>query len=307
MGQNKFTVLTAGDDLAGLDELSHMLQANYRVIIAKSGPAALERAQRDEPDLILLDTVMSGMSGFDVLSALKESESTRSIPVICITGLNSVADEEKSLALGAVDYITKPFRQSVVKARTATHLRIVEQMRLIEQLGLLDALTKVPNRKSFNNRLATEWRRAIREKTPLSILMVDVDEFRQFNDTYGYQQGDEVLKDVAVVIKSTFKRSADFLARWGGEEFAAILPNTAFPGALTIAEAIRANIEAALHVTASIGISSITPFPESSMTEFVEQADKALCLAKESGRNQVKGICKDSAAENGRATRSNTP
>jgi len=247
----------------------------------------VERATRDKPDLILLDIVMPGMSGFDVLSVLKESEITRSIPVICITGLNSVSDEEKGFRMGAVDYITKPFHQSIVKARIETHLNIVEQIRMIEQLCLFDSLTKAPNRRSFDDHMAIEWGRSMREQTYLSILMIDLDHFKKLNDTFGHQHGDTVLKEVANLIKSTIKRSADFFARWGGEEFTVLLPSTMLNGALALAEAIRAKIEAESSVTVSIGVASMTPSPESSITDFITQADKALYDAKRDGRNRI--------------------
>jgi diguanylate cyclase (GGDEF)-like protein len=230
---------------------------------------------------------MPDMSGFDVLSMLKETDNTNAIPVICITGLDSVENEEKGFILGAVDYITKPFHQSVVKARIATHLRIVEQMRIIEKLGLIDALTGIPNRRSFDSRLATEWSRAVREKSSLSMLIIDIDHFKNFNDSHGHQQGDIVLKRVAEIIKSTLKRPADFFARWGGEEFVALLPNTSSAGALKFAEAIRENIQNNSNVTASIGNSSIIPTPNDAIKDFIEHADKALYVAKASGRNRV--------------------
>jgi diguanylate cyclase (GGDEF)-like protein len=251
----------------------------------------------DKPDLILLDIIMPGMNGFEVLSALKEMDDTRSIPVIIITGLDTVVDEEKGFRLGAVDYITKPFNKSLVKARVVTHLRIVEQVRIIEQFGLLDPLTNIPNRRSLNTQMALEWRRAIGEKTPVSFGMVDLDHFKMVNDTYGHQQGDTVLKSVAGILKSSMKRPSDFAARWGGEEFAVLLPETDSNGALKLAEDIRGNIEKALipgiadtstiSVTASIGIASTVPTVESSMSALIERADQALYAAKKAGRNRV--------------------
>ncbi|MCL2456830.1 MAG: diguanylate cyclase [Defluviitaleaceae bacterium] len=282
-----FNILIVDDERANIDVLSHMLKSDYKISIAKSGAQALERAKRDEPDLILLDIIMPDMSGFDVLSELKETENTNAIPVICITGLDSVEHEEKGFSLGAVDYITKPFHQCIVKARIATHLRIVEQMRIIEQIGLIDALTGIPNRRSFDNRLATEWGRAVREKSSLSMLMIDVDHFKKFNDDFGHQQGDLVLKKVAETIKTTLKRPGDFFARWGGEEFAALLPSTSSAGALRFAEAIRINIQTNSNVTVSIGNSSLIPTHDDKIKEFVEHADKALYVAKASGRNRV--------------------
>jgi len=288
MEQNKFNILIVNDNRTALDALCDILQAEYRIIVAKTGPTALEIAKRDKPDLILMDVLLPEMSGFEVLSALKKSECTQSIPVICIASLNSVADEEKGLTLGAVDYITKPFHKSIVKARIRTHLRIVEQMRTIEQLHSFDTLTEVPNRKSFDKQMTAEWSRAVREQAYISILMIDADRFKAVNDKYGHQHGDMVLKKLAATIKSAIKRPADYFARWGGEEFAALLPNTELDGAMALAEEIRATVESESSVTVSIGVAAMIPSAENSVDDFFRQADQALYHAKQSGRNQVK-------------------
>ena len=304
-----YKVLIVDDSVFNLGVLRQMLQYDdesiddppyYEIIVANSGAEALEKVEKDKPDLILLDIIMPGMSGFDVLKALKRTndERTRSIPVIVISGLESVEDEEQGFRLGAVDYITKPFHKSLVKARIKTHLRIVEQISIIEQLSLEDALTGIPNRRRFDSAMETEWKSAIREKTPISLLMIDIDNFKRFNDDYGHQQGDMTLKTVAGIIKSSVKRPNDLAARWGGEEFTALLPKTDIDGALIVAENIRSKIENAeipsvngaepLKVTVSIGVSSITPAVKDSIFDFIRQADSALYNAKETGRNKVR-------------------
>ncbi|MCL2075306.1 MAG: diguanylate cyclase [Betaproteobacteria bacterium] len=300
-----FKILLVDDDRSSLEVLSRVFQSDYkdfgdaqlncRIIAAKSGEAGLRRAMNDKPDLILLDIIMPGMSGFEVLTALKESESTRSIPVIIITGLGSIEDEEKGFHLGAVDFITKPFHKSLVKARVMTHLRIVEQIRIIEQLGLLDYLTNMPNRRGLDSRMAMEWARAIREKNPISFCIIDVDNFKTVNDTYGHKQGDIALKLIADIIKSSMERPADLAARWGGDEFALLLPGTDISGALAVAEGIRLNVEQSfiqgcaldVNMTISIGIAATVPSVESSTVDLLEQADKALYAAKQAGRNRV--------------------
>jgi len=288
MEQNKFNILIVDDNQADLDELCDILQAEYRTVIATTGAEALEIAAQDKPDLILMDVILQGMSDFEVLSALKESKCTQSIPVICITSLNNVADEEKGLTLGAVDYITKPFHKSIVKARIKTHLRIVEQLRTIERLHSFDALTEIPNRKSFDKQLAAEWGRAVRAQAFISIIMIDADRFKAVNDKYGHQHGDMVLKELAATIKSAIKRPADYFARWGGEEFAALLPNTELDGAMALAEEIRAKVEAESSVTVSVGVATVIPSAEICVDDFFRQADQALYHAKQSGRNRVK-------------------
>ena len=302
-----FKILIVDDEPSNLEVLSRILQSeyrsfhgivqpNYRISIAKSGELALKRVVNDKPDLILLDIIMPGLNGFEVLTALKGSEYTSTIPVIIITGLDSVEDEEKGFYLGAVDYITKPFNQSLVKARVMTHLRIVEQMRIIERLGFLDPLTNLPNRRNFDAQMVIEWGRAARERTEVSFCMIDVDNFKMVNDTYGHQQGDMVLKVIGGIIRTSVKRPADFVARWGGEEFAVLLPGTDSEGALDVAETIRINIEktliprligdSPLSVTVSVGVAAAMPFADSAMADLVKQADRALYAAKEAGKNR---------------------
>ena len=309
MELEKFKILIVDDSRFNLEVLSRILLAaaaetndpdypQYIIATASSGPEALEKVISEKPDLVLLDIIMPGMSGFDVLAEFKKNEETRGVPVIIISGLADENDEEKGLLLGAVDYITKPFKNSIVIARVKTHLKIVEQMRIIERLSIIDQLTNIPNRRYFDNRINSEWKRAIREKADISILMIDVDHFKKFNDTYGHQQGDVVLKEVASTVKSTLKRPTDIVARWGGEEFVVLLINTEISGAVTVAEQIRENIQnlqvlniadadTPLHVTVSIGASSIAPSITNLIEDTVGAADKALYDAKESGRNRV--------------------
>jgi diguanylate cyclase (GGDEF)-like protein len=163
-------------------------------------------------------------------------------------------------------------------------------------VGMRDQLTGIPNRRSFDNRLDLEWKRAAREKMPVSILMMDIDKFKNYNDTFGHQQGDVTLQAVANAIKQALKRSTDFAARWGGEEFVVLLPNTDTNGALLVAEKLRAAIENTAipcadergrRATISIGVSTHIPKSNSSIEDFISAADHALYKAKETGRNRV--------------------
>ena len=306
--QDTYKVLLVDDSLFILEALRQVLisnhggvsgipDMNYSVITATSGQQALEKVAAERPDLILMGVIMPGMSGFDVLARLKESNDTRHIPVIIISGLTEDEDEEKGFLLGAVDYVKKPFKKAVVLARIKTHLKTIEQMRIIEQHSLMDSLTNMPNRRSLDNRMEAELGRAIRGKIPTSILMIDIDHFKKFNDTYGHRQGDLVLQAVAHTITSSLKRSSDFAARWGGEEFMTLLPNTDLKGAVVVAEHIRLAIAGGavmslsgslpLKVEASIGAASFVPVLGDTFSELIEKADKALYIAKESGRNRV--------------------
>lgn len=292
-----FSILVVDDDRSNLDVLTHILKSQYTVQVAKSGLAALKRARELQPDLILLDIVMPDMNGFEVLADLKGSDETRHIPVIFITGLTQAEDEEKGFLLGAVDYIVKPFKTAIVKARVRTHLRIVKQIQTIERLCMIDALTDIPNRRSFDQQIAMEWKRAMRDKSPLSLLMIDVDKFKALNDSYGHPQGDVVLQAIGQMLHTVLKRPADFASRIGGEEFAVLLPSTRLEDALHLAEELRAQTEnlqvhsldngPPLSVTISIGVTSMIPEQGTQFADFVALADEALYAAKNAGRNRV--------------------
>jgi diguanylate cyclase (GGDEF)-like protein len=293
----KNSLLIVDDDKSNLMVLSHILQPEYTVRIASDGASAIRIAEKYVPDLILLDIIMPEMDGYGVFTALHNSDKTAHIPVIFITGLNNYNDEKKGLRLGAADYISKPFDDMVVKLRVQHQIRIVNQLRTIEHLSMMDQLTGIPNRRNFDNRLRAEWGRAVRENSPICLLMMDVDRFKNYNDTYGHRQGDKALCLVANVLTQSIKRTSDFIARWGGEEFTILLPNTDSDGGIAIGEQIRANIEAAelscddgilTRLTVSIGVSAHTPtMPPCSIDEFFLKADGALYNAKNSGRNRV--------------------
>ena len=296
MDLKKNNLLIVDDENANLKVLTHILGADYTIYTATNGANAIQKAKELNPDLILLDILMPGMDGYETLSTIKKTEEINKIPVVFITGLDSVEDEEKGLSLDAADYITKPFSAPIVKLRVRNQIQIVNQVRTIERLSMIDQLTNIPNRRSFDARLNVEWKQAIREQTQISLLMMDLDKFKSFNDTYGHQQGDLVLKKTAEVLTMSLRRPADFTARWGGEEFIVLLPNTHMDGAIDVAEKIRAEVEKTpisfpdskeVNITISIGVASMAPDKTSSMDAFISNSDKALYLAKEAGRNRV--------------------
>jgi len=295
------SVLIIDDDKANIIVLTQIiLSLGYNVYVSKDGRDAVEAAVKCSPDVILLDIIMPNMDGYEVLAHLKNTEETRSIPVIFITGLGRNEDEEKGLLLGASDYISKPFSPTVVKLRIQNQIQIINQMDMVRNLSMIDPLTCIPNRRNFDYRLTLEWNHSIRNKTPLSILLIDLDMFKIYNDTYGHLQGDAALKTAAAAVTGSLKRSIDFAARWGGEEFAVLLPNTDYSSAYEIAERIRANIEearvpcgdeAASRITTSIGLNTITPTSDCSVNNFIKEADEALYCAKRTGKNRV--YCKE--------------
>ena len=295
----KNSVLIVDDEKANIMALTHILSQDYTIYAAKNGQDAIIAAEKYLPDVILLDIIMPDMDGYAVITALKNSEKTFNIPVVFITELGNPNYEEKGLSLGASDYIAKPFSPAIVKLRIRNQIKMLNQLRTIEELSMLDQLTNLPNRRNFDLRLQEEWDRARREQTPLSILLLDVDRFKNYNDTYGHQQGDVALKLVAKIITQSLKRPTDFVSRWGGEEFIALLPNTELAGAMSIAEDIRSSVESIKilpenglksKITISIGANMIIPSQDSLPEDFLSLVDKALYKAKDTGRNKIQTV-----------------
>ena len=292
------TIFVVDDNNTSLLAAKLALDETYRTYALPSASGMFKLINKITPDLILLDVEMPGMDGFEAIKILKANEKYKDIPVIFLTIKDDEDSEHIGFDLGAVDYIMKPFSKTVIKARIATHLKTVEYIRLIEKLSLIDELTNLPNRRYFDNELLKHWKHAIRDKEHLSVLIIDADHFKNFNDTYGHQQGDEALYNLAHVISSSVRRAHDFVARWGGEEFTVIMPNTNSDGAYAVAEIIRKNVENSsivrindpsktLSITISVGGNSIIPTNDSSIEEFMSSADKALYKAKNSGRNNT--------------------
>jgi diguanylate cyclase (GGDEF)-like protein len=188
-----------------------------------------------------------------------------------------------------ISFFTKYF---ITKQEMAEH----NYLQTIERLSMIDTLTNIPNRRYFDDRLRQEWNRAIRNKETISVLIIDVDNFKSYNDTYGHLQGDTALQTIANVFAKALKRSVDFVARWGGEEFIVLLPNTKGSNAFEVAEKIRQQVAGtqipladgqATHLTISTGINSQTPLLNSTIDDFIRCADEALYAAKQDGRNKV--------------------
>lgn len=283
----------------------------YSIFFAASGREGMKMARKELPDLILLDIMMPEMDGYAVCAELKREALTRQIPIIFITAMSTVEDETKGLELGAIDYITKPFNPPIVKARVKNHLELKRHRDLLEKLtieldkknlalNLLareDALTGLANRRYFNEVLASEIRRAQRSHLLLSLILCDVDFFKNYNDHYGHIAGDKCLQAIGHLLLETFKRAGDLPARYGGEEFVVILPDTPADHAGLLAEKLRLGMmaEALPHafstvadvVTLSFGVVEAQPSRERNAEWYINEADKALYRAKERGRNQV--------------------
>ena len=294
----KNSILVIDDAHSNILAIMHILGDEYTIYAKKNGADGIKAAQELSPDVIMLDIIMPEMDGFEVLAALKASDLTKNIPVIFITGLRESGDEIKGLSSGVADYITKPFVPEIVKLRVRNQVQIVNQIRTIQRLSMTDQLTGLPNRRYFDDRFKTEWARAHRDQAPISILIADIDKFKTYNDTYGHQQGDVALSEFARVFSGPLKRPADFVARWGGEEFIALLPNTDAIGAMNVAELIRSGIEemivprldrvveSASKVTVSVGGNTHYFGEKTTVMEFFARADEALYAAKNQGRNR---------------------
>jgi len=290
-------LLLVDDVKANLLLLAKALGQDYECRLATDGASALEQAISDPPDLILLDVMMPGLDGYEVCRQLKADPRTINIPVIFLTHLNEEADEKAGLEAGAIDYITKPFRFPIIKARVRNHLELKRRGDLLEQLAGMDGLTGIPNRRRFDETLTLEWNRTRRHGAPLALILLDIDFFKSYNDHYGHPQGDDCLRKVAAVLAATLQRASDTLARYGGEEFAAILPDTSLDSAVDMAELMRCRVmdlaiphgysRVAACVTVSLGVAACIPAERNSAAELVEAAEGALYQAKHAGRNRV--------------------
>lgn len=291
-----YTILLVDDQDFNLLFLQKTLN-DYTFITAKDGEQALELLKTTSPDLILLDVLMPGMSGYEVIKRLKSNDQTRGIPVIFITSLDSVEEEENGLNLGAVDYIIKPFVPTIVRARVKNALTFMRQQKLLEKMAHLDGLTEIPNRRILDETLVREFQSAVRYNRCISLIMIDIDFFKKYNDYYGHSKGDEALRKIAKIIQSCLRRPDDLVTRYGGEEFTVILPDTDDAGGIKIAEDIRQAVHDAKiphekseidpYLTISLGGYSTIPKPNQDSHCLIEKADACLYKAKNSSRNCV--------------------
>ena len=308
-------ILIIDDTVANIEILYKILQGDYDILFAKSGADGVRIVKQEMPDLILLDIMMPDMDGYQVCAILKEDRQTAGIPVIFITAMGSDEDETRGLDCGAIDYITKPISRPIVKARVRNHLELKKSLDLLEELTVElgeknrelevlareDGLTGLANRRHFNEVLDAEIKRALRTRQYLSVILCDVDHFKKYNDRYGHIAGDKCLQLIGEIMRSTFKRAGDLPTRYGGEEFAVILPDTPPDKACQLAERLRQALmdQELPHaasvlglVTLSVGVVGVQASRERDAEWFIKEADQALYRSKENGRNQVTaGTC----------------
>ncbi|WP_445681858.1 diguanylate cyclase domain-containing protein [Radicibacter daui] len=288
-------LLVVDDQVINIRVLYEIFSEDADVFMATDGAMALDQCKHIAPDLIILDMIMPGMDGRDVCRVLKSDPQTRDIPIIFITAQSGEEEEVAALELGAVDFIHKPINPVITRARVRTHLELKRQSDLLRGFASIDGLTGVANRRRFDEELQACWLQCTRDLQPLSVLMIDVDHFKKYNDLYGHLEGDSCLQRVAAEIRRNFNRPRDLVARYGGEEFACILPQTGIEGTSHLAEALVAGVrrlalphdgsESASVVTVSVGGATAYPIPGTSSQHLLEHADARLYEAKAAGRS----------------------
>ncbi|MHB1229883.1 MAG: diguanylate cyclase [Halothiobacillus sp.] len=281
-----------------------LVREGYRVTVCNSGRDALARLETDSFDVILLDWLMPDMSGKEVLAKIRSRFSAHELPVIVVTARHGSDTIVDALTHGANDYLAKPLDFPVALARLATQVylrkitrQLAEANRQLKQFSYIDGLTAIANRRKFDEYLMTMWRRSQQEGAPISLILIDVDYFKRYNDSLGHEAGDHALMKVAKAVSTSLFRVKDLAARYGGEEFAVILPETSLVDALSVAERVRTTImslelphpaSTVLPViTVSLGVGEWRPTAFCEPSALINLTDKGLYQAKAAGRNQV--------------------
>jgi two-component system chemotaxis family response regulator WspR len=302
-------ILVVDDDQDALGLLGRLSsECGHELLTAGDGNTALELVQEERPDLVLLDLVMPGRDGIEVTRTLKQDSALRSIPVVILSARHAPSDKVAAFAAGADDYVTKPFSLDEIDARIKSNLRKRDLYLVLEQanrrlreantrlseLAVTDEKTTLPNYRAFRRRLEDELKRADRYGTALSLAMIDLDDFKSLNDTFGHTVGDQALRSVAQVLKSA-ARETDYVARYGGEEFAVLLPHTGPTEAMRVAQRVRQSVsngngeaDPGYRITLSVGIATYPNDPRvHEPDQLVAAADRALYAAKSGGKDRV--------------------
>ena len=290
-------LLLVDDQPLNIQALHQVFAADCQVLMATGGEQGLRLAREQLPDLMLLDLQMPGMDGLEVCRQLKADPQLADMPVIFVTADQDAETETRALEAGAVDFISKPFNAAVVRARVRTHLVLKAQSDLLRQQALVDGLTGLHNRRFFDERAEAELQRARRSGSPLALLLADVDFFKAYNDGYGHLAGDDALRGVAVALRYGLRRPADLLCRYGGEEFALLLPETDLEGALAVARGLEQSVRGLRSphaysgvgpvLTISLGLVAGVPGARHELAGLLAAADRQLYQAKAEGRARV--------------------
>ncbi len=299
---SKPRVLIVDDEVLNINVLIGILANDYELIIAKNGSQALRRFESQLPDLVLLDIMMPDMDGYQVFKKIQEHPEGAKVPVIFVTSRRTPEEETMGLKLGAADYITKPYTPSIVEVRVANQIRYKQNQDELERLNYTDALTGIANRRRFDESLA-KWCVSDEKQSLFSLIMIDIDHFKLYNDFYGHAAGDECIKAVASQLQECVDAVGGLASRYGGEEFVVILPDTDNEQAMSCADNLCVSIQALNipharsetcdTVTISLGVHTVDNRDDQirDAETIVQQADKALYRAKMAGRNCLIGSC----------------
>ncbi|WP_064663814.1 diguanylate cyclase [Pseudoalteromonas sp. MQS005] len=287
------TILVVDDQPINIQIVFQVLGNEYNILMATSGKQAIKVCHDSRPDLILLDVVMPEQDGLETCRQLKADKQLADIPVIFVTGLHHQKDEDACWDAGGVDFIHKPFNANTLRNRVKVHLTLKRQSDELRSQAYLDGLTGIYNRRYFDNVLSIQLAQHRRNLNPLAVMMVDIDYFKKYNDTFGHLAGDDALRKVANTLKHSFSRPIDMVARYGGEEFVVLLADTDINGAVTVAKKMLHNVleldianpqTPTTKLSISIGI-AVANKPEDYDSNILELADQQLYKSKQHGRN----------------------
>lgn len=294
---DRAVILIVDDEISNIEIMSAALEDDYEICFAMSGEEALSIAQTVLPDLVLLDVLMPGIDGYEVCRRLKQERLLADIPVIFTTGLDDEDAEVRGLSVGAIDYVTKPIQPIVLRARVANHIELKRLRDQLAEMAITDALTGLSNRRHLEQMLQQETAKLTVTGGWLSVIMIDIDFFKLFNDTFGHPAGDRCLVMVAAALSRAVHLASDMAARYGGEEFACVLPGRDSEAAIAIAKEIQAQVQmlkiphpgstVCQCVTVSLGVASACCMPEMPAQQWIAHADRQLYLSKRAGRNQI--------------------
>ncbi|NMH61085.1 GGDEF domain-containing response regulator [Alteromonas ponticola] len=283
------------DDEITLQMLLHNLGKDYHVIGCNNPLDAIRQMKEAQPDLIMLDMEMPSLSGLELCKQIKTTPQLETLPVVFLTGHDDKETQLKCWEVGCVDFVPKPIVFETLNYRLQTHIKLKLITDRLSTLAMLDGLTNVYNRRYLENYLKEHDVQEKRDYQVFTLMMLDIDYFKRYNDRYGHQQGDECLRSVAQVLSKTAARNTDFVARYGGEEFILMLPATDDKGAKLVSMNIHQALAKRKHehadsevgrVTLSVGC--VTAVAPHAITPMIEEADKLLYEAKQAGRNQTR-------------------
>jgi two-component system sensor histidine kinase/response regulator len=297
MSLKRPTIMIVDDDKINVEILASGFSDRHNIVRCNDSIQALALAIKHQPDVILLDVGMPTLNGYQVCRKLKETESTRNIPVVFSTGHDSEADEITGFMAGASDYITKPFRMDLVKLRLKNVLDLKHKTDLLEELANVDGLTHIANRRRFETIFQQKWQESIVSQSYITVFMIDIDYFKQYNDQYGHAHGDRCLVQIAQVLEMLCASNYAAPARYGGEEFVVVMSANGALSASDFAEAVRVKVlelvlphkssKCSEQITVSVGVATTIASHEIDKQMLLEAADKQLYVSKNKGRNQV--------------------